>query len=156
MVAEGDWEISDFDETQGYRSTDGLQIDIESASSWWNSENLEGKSIIDGTIVGVVFWNQDTHRNYVPLTNKWKNYVKNLLHLITEWTEGCIKFLDVSDPNNKHRISQNLVTWRGLYQKDMAYVWGKGDCIASFPYWGRTDDNVITHELFHCFARCNK
>ena len=160
MVRKGDWEISDFDETQGHRSTDGLQIDVESSSSWWNSENVEGKSIIDGddvgTIIPIVFWRQDAVKGFVPFTSKMENYVNNFLNLMTEWTEGCIKFLDMSHPNNRHRISQNLVTWRGLYQKNIAYVWGKGDCFANHAYWARTYDVTIAHELFHCFARCNK
>ena len=94
--------------------------------------------------------------NYVPITNKMENYIKNLLNLITEWTDGCITFVDVNSPKYKHRITQSLITWQGLYQHGSAFAAGGGvfgGCSVNYPYWGRVDDMIIQHELFHCMGR---
>ena len=124
-----------------------------SSGNFYRPENLEGK-IIDGTVVGVRFYHGDPWENYVPFTYKMENYVKNLLNSIMEWTDGCITFLDVNDPKYKHRMSQNLITWRGLYQHGSAYAaGGSASCSVNFPYWGRVDDMVIQHELFHCMGK---
>lgn len=36
-----------------------------------------------------------------------EQYFKNLLNMITEWTEGYVQFDDVNDPRYLHRLSQN-------------------------------------------------
>ena len=151
--AEEDWTIADFNETQGHRPTDGLQQ--VSGDKFYRAENLEGK-IIDGTVIGVKFYKGDPWKNYVPLTDKMENYFKNLLNMITEWTDGCITFLDVDSPKYKHRITQNLITWRGYYQDSAARALTSGiygGCSVNYPYWGRINDVIIQHELFHCMGK---
>ena len=147
-----DWLITDFNESHGYRSSDGLQLDSESLM--FRAENLGGT--VDGTVIGVRFHKEGILRESVPLTDKMENYYKNLLNIITEWTDGCIQFVDVNDPRYQHRISQNLFTFYDLYYNDVAYA-AQGTkfngCSIGLPYWGRVSDHVTLHEIFHCLGR---
>ena len=75
--------------------------------------------------------------------------------MITEWTGGCMNFVDVSDPRYQNRISQNIIQWKGLWRSGTAFAAAASifdGCSLNFPRWGRRSDMVILHELMHCIG----
>lgn len=161
--AEGDaWTLADFDESEGLRPSDGLQMELW--DYYYRAENVGAP--VDGTVVGVRFYQgdpigvypsfgEDQSNRIVPLTDKMVRYYKNMLNMVTEWTGGCIRFVDVTHPAYQHRISQNLVTFNALQIWHTAYAAGGGaggGCSVNNPYWARVEDNIIMHEFFHCMG----
>ena len=153
--------ITDFDETEGLRPTDGLQT---THNGYFRSEHLGSN---EGTVVAVRFYQGDpigtfpshgfdSSTRIVPLTDKMVKYLKNLLNMVTEWTDGCIQFVDVTDPQYQHQISQSLVTFNALHAWHTAYAAGgsaHGGCSVNNPHWARTEDNIMMHEFFHCMGQ---
>ena len=152
-IAADDWEIDDFDDSNNRRYGDGLQVSSK-PQRYFKAENSALESV-EGTVIGVLFDDRPAEGNYHPVGKKFRNYVKNLLNMISEWTGGCMNFVDVSDPRYQNRISQNVLHWKGLWRHGSAYAAGGsifGGCSVNFPRWGRRSDLVVLHELLHCMG----
>ena len=113
LTRSGDWSIDDFDDSVGWREGDGLQLrtsgggTIDTKNRFWRPEN-SGFGKINGTVIGITFPKPETAANDrwtvypdnvgLPFRPRRIRQVKNLLNLLSHWSNGCINFVDVNDP----------------------------------------------------------
>ena len=170
--SDGDWSIDDFDDSIGWREGDGLQLrwgsgsTLETNERYWRPENAGGGKFgekSNGTLIGIHFPMREprfTGAEYpvntgLPLRPRRIKQLHNFLNMLSDWSHGCINFVDVNDPKYAHRITQSSIRFLSLWRYGGAYadIGGyKYGCSVNCPYWGRVNE-VYAHELFHCIGQ---
>ena len=54
-------------------------------------ENVEIENY-NGTVIGILFYNGEATNTVTPIIGRARRYIKNLLNIISIWTNGCIRF----------------------------------------------------------------
>ena len=168
-----EWSIDDFDDSIGWREGDGLQLRTSNGEGYekkvrfYRPENSGfGRfgAQSNGTVIGISFpgiYSGLSKNNEVVFGKRRRRQIKNLLNMFSDWTGGCVHFVDVNDPRYAHRVSQSAIKWINLWRHSVALAVGSMSgsgrlsvgCYVLFPHdWARTD-NVHMHELLHCMGK---